>query len=42
MLFYGIGSKKRVIHSLAQRWFTDGPTIVVNGYFPGLMLKQVR
>jgi origin recognition complex subunit 2 len=41
ILLYGIGSKKELVHKFAKEWLTDGPVVVVNGYFPGVSLKHV-
>ncbi|KAJ2782396.1 Origin recognition complex subunit 2 [Coemansia interrupta] len=40
LVFYGYGSKRRMINSLATRLSTKSPTVIVNGYFPTLNFKQ--
>jgi hypothetical protein len=42
LLFYGIGSKKSLLEDFAQQMFTDGPTIIVQGYFPNLNIQNVH
>ena len=41
LLCFGYGSKKALIQEFAKTWLTDGPVVVVNGYFPGMVAKQV-
>lgn len=41
LLFHGLGSKKHVLTAFARQWLTDGPVVVVNGYFPQITVKTV-
>ncbi|KAI8320593.1 origin recognition complex subunit 2 [Martensiomyces pterosporus] len=40
LVFYGYGSKRRMINSFATEMAADAPVAIVNGYFPALNLKQ--
>ena len=41
LLAFGLGSKKKLLTEFARSWLTDGPVIVMNGYFPGANVKNV-
>ncbi|KAH8553853.1 origin recognition complex subunit 2-domain-containing protein [Umbelopsis sp. PMI_123] len=41
LLFYGYGSKRKLLTKFVQTYLTDGPLIVVNGYFPSITIKDV-
>eukprot|EP00954_Amorphochlora_amoebiformis_P026269 1378189-Amorphochlora_amoeboformis.AAC.1 len=41
VLLYGVGSKKLLVQRFASRWLTEGPVLVVNGYFPALNLSGI-
>ncbi|KAG2180351.1 hypothetical protein INT44_003353 [Umbelopsis vinacea] len=41
LLFYGYGSKRKLLTKFAQTYLTDGPLIVVNGYFPSITIKDI-
>jgi origin recognition complex subunit 2 len=41
LLFYGYGSKRKLLTKFAQTFLTDGPLIVVNGYFPSITIKDI-
>jgi origin recognition complex subunit 2 len=41
LLFYGVGSKKSLLEDFATKTFTDGPTVVINGYCPNLSIQTV-
>ncbi|KAJ1961111.1 Origin recognition complex subunit 2, partial [Dipsacomyces acuminosporus] len=40
LVFYGYGSKRRLINSFAAEVATDAPAAIVNGYFPALNFKH--
>ncbi|KAJ2060061.1 Origin recognition complex subunit 2 [Coemansia sp. S146] len=40
LVFYGYGSKRRLMNSLATELATDAPAVIINGFFPTLNLKQ--
>ncbi|KAJ2472814.1 Origin recognition complex subunit 2 [Coemansia sp. RSA 2322] len=40
LLFYGYGSKRRLINSLATELAADAPAVIINGFFPTLNFKQ--
>lgn len=40
-LFYGIGSKRRLIMDFLEWWDPDGTVIVANGYNPATTLKEI-
>ncbi|KAJ2760066.1 Origin recognition complex subunit 2 [Coemansia sp. BCRC 34490] len=40
LVFYGYGSKRRLLNSFATQMAADAPVVIVNGYFPALNLKQ--
>jgi origin recognition complex subunit 2 len=42
LLFYGFGSKKKALELFAKTMLKKYPYIVVNGFFPGLTIKEVR
>lgn len=41
LLAYGFGSKKNLLSEFARTWLTDGPVVVLNGYYPGANVKNV-
>ncbi|KAG0327953.1 Origin recognition complex subunit 2 [Podila humilis] len=41
LLIYGYGSKRQLLTKFATTMLTDGPLIIVNGYFPTLNLKDI-
>jgi len=41
ILLYGLGSKKRLIEDFCQHCLSSSCRVVVNGYFPGLTVKQI-
>ena len=41
ILLYGLGSKKRLMEDFCKRCLSESCHLVVNGYFPGLSLKQI-
>ena len=41
VLLYGLGSKRTLLESFAKCHLSGVPHIVVNGYFPGLSVKQL-
>ena len=41
VLLYGLGSKKRLMEDFCKQCLPDSVYLVVNGYFPGLTVKQV-
>jgi len=41
LLAYGYGSKKSLLNEFARVWLTDGPVIVVNGYYPSTHAKHL-
>ncbi|KAJ2842393.1 Origin recognition complex subunit 2, partial [Coemansia brasiliensis] len=40
IVFYGYGSKRRLINAFASELGEDAPVAIINGYFPTLNLKQ--
>ncbi|KAJ2549760.1 Origin recognition complex subunit 2 [Coemansia sp. RSA 1933] len=40
LVFYGYGSKRRLLNSFATQMTADAPIVIVNGFFPALNLKQ--
>ncbi|KAJ2077394.1 Origin recognition complex subunit 2 [Coemansia sp. RSA 988] len=40
IVFYGYGSKRRLINSFATKLADDAVVVIINGYFPALNLKQ--
>ncbi|KAJ2744681.1 Origin recognition complex subunit 2 [Coemansia sp. BCRC 34301] len=40
LVFYGYGSKRRLINNLATELATAAPVVIINGFFPTLNLKQ--
>ena len=38
---YGLGSKKSLLHKFHEKYLEDEDTVVVNGFFPSLTLKQI-
>ncbi|KAJ2162006.1 Origin recognition complex subunit 2 [Coemansia sp. RSA 552] len=40
IVFYGYGSKRRLLNDFAQEMAEDSPVVIINGYFPTLNLKQ--
>ncbi|KAI9361565.1 origin recognition complex, subunit 2 [Pilaira anomala] len=41
LVFYGYGSKRKLLNEFAQTALTDGPLIVVNGFFPSISIKDI-
>ncbi|KAI8992127.1 origin recognition complex subunit 2-domain-containing protein [Mycotypha africana] len=41
LLFYGYGSKRNLLNEFAQTCLTEGPLIVVNGFFPSVSIKDI-
>lgn len=41
LLFYGYGSKRKLLTKFAQSYLTDGPLVVVNGYFPSITIRDI-
>ena len=41
ILLYGLGSKRMLLESFAKCHLSSVPHIVINGYFPGLTVKQL-
>lgn len=41
LLAYGFGSKKQLLSEFARDWLTDGPVIVMNGYYPAANVKNL-
>ncbi|KAI8647909.1 origin recognition complex subunit 2-domain-containing protein [Parasitella parasitica] len=41
LLFYGYGSKRNLLNEFAQAALTDGPMVVVNGFFPAISIKDI-
>lgn len=41
LLFYGYGSKRNLLTRFARTHLTDGPLLVVNGYFPSITIKEI-
>ncbi|KAK4520568.1 Serine/threonine-protein phosphatase [Mucor velutinosus] len=41
LVFYGYGSKRNLLNEFAQSALTDGPLIVVNGFFPSISIKDI-
>ena len=41
LLFYGYGSKRKVLNRLAQRCTKHGPVVVVNAFFPAFTFKNL-
>ncbi|KAJ8651551.1 hypothetical protein O0I10_012889 [Lichtheimia ornata] len=41
LLFYGYGSKRRLLNKFAQEILTDGPLLVINGFFPSITIKDI-
>ena len=38
---YGLGSKKSLLHDFHERLLANRDTVVVNGFFPSLTIKQI-
>lgn len=41
LLMYGFGSKKALLEDFASTSLTEYSVVVVNGYLPGINIKQV-
>jgi origin recognition complex subunit 2 len=41
IVFYGYGSKRNLLNDFSRDVLTDGPLIVVNGYFPSISIKDI-
>lgn len=42
ILLYGFGSKRQIINDFRMSMLEDKSVLVINGFFPGLTLKEVR
>lgn len=42
LLLYGFGSKRQIINDFKTSLLENESVLVVNGFFPGLTLKEVR
>jgi len=42
LLLHGVGSKRNLINDFHSEIIADHPTLIVNGFFPSLTLKDVR
>ncbi|KAJ1667096.1 Origin recognition complex subunit 2 [Coemansia sp. RSA 1813] len=40
LVFYGYGSKRRLLNSFATQMAADAPVVIINGFFPALNLKH--
>ena len=40
-MLYGLGSKRRLLDMFRTEMLSDWSHVVVNGYFPGLLVKNV-
>ena len=38
---YGLGSKKSLLHNFHEEYLLEKDTVVVNGFFPSLTIKQI-
>ena len=41
ILCYGLGSKKSLLHNFHEEYLLEKDTVVVNGFFPSLTIKQI-
>lgn len=41
LLLHGLGSKRNLINDFHCDVLSDHPTLVINGFFPSLMIKDV-
>lgn len=41
LLLHGVGSKRSLINDFHTEIIADHPTLIVNGFFPSLTLKDV-
>lgn len=41
LVFYGYGSKRNLLNEFAQTVLTNGPLIVINGFFPSISIKDI-
>ncbi|KAL1132700.1 hypothetical protein AAG570_010652, partial [Ranatra chinensis] len=41
ILLYGLGSKRNLLNTFHREYLRYQPVLVVNGYFPGLTLKEI-
>lgn len=41
LLFHGVGSKRNLINDFHNEIIADHPTLIINGFFPSLTLKDV-
>ncbi|KAG9292994.1 hypothetical protein G9A89_016356 [Geosiphon pyriformis] len=41
LLFYGFGSKRKLLENFARNILTDHPLLIVNGYFPSINLRTI-
>lgn len=42
LLLYGFGSKRQIINDFRTSMLEEESVLVINGFFPGLTLKEVR
>lgn len=41
ILLYGLGSKRDLLNSFHEKYLKTLPTVVINGYFPSLVVKDI-
>ncbi|ORE02649.1 ORC2-domain-containing protein [Rhizopus microsporus var. microsporus] len=41
LIFYGYGSKRNLLNEFAQTALTNGPLVVINGFFPSISIKDI-
>lgn len=41
LLFYGYGSKRRLLNEFASATLKDGATLIINGFFPSITVKDI-
>ena len=41
VLLYGLGSKRLLINKFYKKMIPDEPTLIINGFFPSLTIKEV-
>lgn len=41
VLLHGVGSKRMLIKNFYKKIISDEPTLIVNGFFPSLTIKEV-
>lgn len=42
LLLYGFGSKRQILNDFRTSMLEEESVLVINGFFPGLTLKEVR